>query len=358
MGSAYITKRGRSYVVRFRRGGRDTTPEHAGSFRTLREARIRRDLIGGEIAACRDPRALLDAFMRPSTILSQSLTFADWATKYLDSRVDLRASSLRAYGERAARLNERFGALDPMTITHDDVQQWVVETKMKPTSLRKYHSLLCAVLDYALPEGHPNPARSKKVSLPRGEAQEANPPSSDQFRALLTHLPVPRRWALPVILQEQVGTRGHELAELTWGDVDVVSSRFRVTAAVSKTRFGRWVSVPQWLMDEVEATVPFEERSVDRRVFPGLNPSTMRNVLWRACKAAGITNFSPHDLRHRRLSLWHLQGVPAREVAERSGHRRTSTSLDFYSHVNITSDEVSSAELLLFLRNAVAVSDR
>ena len=37
--------------------------------------------------------------------------------------------------------------------------------------------------------------------------------------------------------------------------------------------------------------------------------------------------------RHRRLSIWHQQGVPAREVAHRAGHSRTSESLDTYSHV-------------------------
>lgn len=38
------TKSGPRYVVRYRLGGR------AGSFRTLREARARRDLVAGEIA--------------------------------------------------------------------------------------------------------------------------------------------------------------------------------------------------------------------------------------------------------------------------------------------------------------------
>jgi hypothetical protein len=35
----------------------------------------------------------------------------------------------------------------------------------------------------------------------------------------------------------------------------------------------------------------------------------------------------------RRLSLWHAAGVPARELAERAGHKRPSESLDTYSHI-------------------------
>jgi integrase len=53
----------------------------------------------------------------------------------------------------------------------------------------------------------------------------------------------------------------------------------------------------------------------------------------RACLLAKIPNYTPHDLRHRRISLWHQSGVPARELAERAGHSKPSMSLDVYTHV-------------------------
>lgn len=37
--------------------------------------------------------------------------------------------------------------------------------------------------------------------------------------------------------------------------------------------------------------------------------------------------------------VWHFQGVPARELADRAGHSKPSMSLDIYSHV-IVPDEV------------------
>lgn len=48
---------------------------------------------------------------------------------------------------------------------------------------------------------------------------------------------------------------------------------------------------------------------------------------------AGIPNFSPHDLRHRRVTIWHHEGIPARVLAERAGHSKASMTLDTYSHV-------------------------
>jgi integrase len=59
----------------------------------------------------------------------------------------------------------------------------------------------------------------------------------------------------------------------------------------------------------------------------------------RACQAAGIPRYSPHDLRHRRASIWHREGVPMREIAARVGHARTSLTMDTYSHVLLSEDD-------------------
>jgi len=48
------TKGGTGYRVKYRAGGRESVPRYAGAFRTMREARIRRDWIAGELAALID----------------------------------------------------------------------------------------------------------------------------------------------------------------------------------------------------------------------------------------------------------------------------------------------------------------
>jgi len=62
----------------------------------------------------------------------------------------------------------------------------------------------------------------------------------------------------------------------------------------------------------------------------------------------GVAHFSPHDLRHRGITLWHQSGVPARELAERAGHARPSMSLDVHSHVmppdELVTERLSGAE--------------
>lgn len=94
-----------------------------------------------------------------------------------------------------------------------------------------------------------------------------------------------------------------------------------------------WREVPPWLMELLLATVPPDDRVPERKLFLGLKEGAMRDSMLRACRAAGIPGYSPHDLCHRRGSLWHASGMPARHLAERMGHSKALMSLDVYTHV-------------------------
>ena len=86
-------------------------------------------------------------------------------------------------------------------------------------------------------------------------------------------------------------------------------------------------------MDVPLATVPPDDRTPGRRLFPDLKEGSMRDAMSRACQNVGVPSDSPHDFRHRRGTLWHASGMPARELAERMAHTKASMSLDVYTHV-------------------------
>jgi integrase len=161
--------------------------------------------------------------------------------------------------------------------------------------------------------------------------EEPEPPTASEFLAILER--VPRRAALPLAVIEQTAMRTQDVLGLTWGDVDMTGARFRLPRQRTKTRRPRWIQVPEWLMELVALTCPAEDRTHERRVFLGLSEKTLYHAVDGACRTAEIAHYHPHDLRHRRISLWHGQGVPAKEIAERSGHARASMSLDRYAHV-------------------------
>jgi integrase len=122
-----------------------------------------------------------------------------------------------------------------------------------------------------------------------------------------------------------------ELCDLEWRDVDLAESRFRIRKGKTASA-RRWVAVPVPLEAIAEACPP-DDRTPERRVFSSFTPDTARRVVGRACKAAGIAHFHPHDLRHRYASVKIAEGVPVTQVAAQLGHAKNSLTLDVYGHV-------------------------
>jgi integrase len=334
MASASITvrttKTGRRFVVRYRLGGRAYPVEHGGSFPTMREARARRDLIAGEIAAGRNPRLLLDGIRQAPPLAK---TFRVWAEEYRESRVDVALETRRGIKVRTAKMLPLIGDLDPQQITPSTVTGLIASLDLKPSSLRRYVETLAAVLDYAGVD--PNPVRDSRVRLPREEHLEVEPPSAATVALIVTHSPP--RWQLALQTLAETGLRVGELHALECRDVDEASSRFRVRSG--KTRAARrWVAVPEPLMAEISRSIPPDDRTPERRVFPGATPSAVKNIMRRACQTAGLSLYSPHDLRHRYASVQIARGVPVTIVAAQLGHSRKSLTLDTYSHVLLDGD--------------------
>jgi integrase len=107
------------------------------------------------------------------------------------------------------------------------------------------------------------------------------------------------------------------------------------------------VDLPPELADALEATLPHRKfRDPEAQLFGDSNADVLRTAIAKACKAAGVPTFSPHDLRHRRISLLHLRGVPWARIGEFGGQRSLSVTADTYSHVLADEAEVDYARLL------------
>jgi integrase len=250
------------------------------------------------------------------------------------SRLDV-SESRRRFLDLAlrTRIVPAFGDREPAAIKPPEIQEWVAALAdgLAPRSVLKYWQVLAQVFEFA--EIEPNPARHKLVKLPYADVEEVKPPSTEHYLALVGRLAP--RLRLPTVFLEQTAARVAELRAWEWQDVDVQGSRIRSRGVKGRrgTRRVLWRYVPEWLMEVLLDQVPPDDRTPERRLFPGLNEGTMRDAIGRACRAVGILFYSPHDLRHRRASLWHASGMPARELADKVGHSKASMSLDVYTHV-------------------------
>jgi len=119
-------------------------------------------------------------------------------------------------------------------------------------------------------------------------------------------------------------------------------------SCVSKTRRPRWVDLPADLLQVVVERLPArEDRDPQASLFGAdVTGDRLRTASGRACRDAGVPTFSPHALRHRRISLLHRQGESWAAIGERmgtafeAGHRR-------HLHARlIDSREVDRARLL------------
>lgn len=209
-------------------------------------------------------------------------------------------------------------------------------------SIRKTRATLAMVLDFAGVQ--PNPARDRSVKLPPKDRTEIAPPTAAHVEAILGA--VAGQYRLPLLALEATGMRVGELEALTWGEVDEYEGRWRVSGAVAKTGQARWVPVPPVLLQAVVSALPREDRDLAASPFAGFTADRLLTAIGRACKATGTPVFSPHDLRHRRATRWHLGGVPASQAAAWLGHS-AQEHLRTYAHVMLDRTELTYSDALV-----------
>jgi integrase len=349
MPSTWIERRetsdGRNrYLVKYRLGGRESANRYAGSFATRREALARQRWVAGELAAMRVPR-VTDL----KTSAASAPTLAEEAERWRRSRLDVAEATAVGHRVQVKRVLPLLGSHRVDEITTADVAALVSamhEEGRRRETIRKSLTVLAQILDFAGVKD--NPARDRvQVRLPREERCEPAPPTADEIEAVLPLMPY--RYALAVLVLDATGMRVGELEEkgLRCGDLDEPNSRWRIRRAVEKSRRGRWVSLPPDLFATVVATLPpREDRNPARPVFPGVTQERLRTAIVRACKASGTPTWSPHDLRHRRISLWHRQGETWALIGARVGQRSLSVTADTYTHVLLDDRELDHVRAL------------
>jgi integrase len=344
MASVWITRRatasgGRRYRVEYRLGGRESSIRYAGSFKTQREALARKQWIAGELASGRVPDIV--ALRRPH---APTLTLAAAAERWRASRVDVAAGTLETYRVAINRLHRRLGDMPLAAIDAASIAELVAELHaagLRKHTIRKTVSVLAMVLDHA--GIRDNPARDRlTVKMPREERRHVEPPTAEHVEAVVRLLPT--RYRLPALVLDATGMRIGELETLTWGDVDEPRGRWRI--ATSKTGRPRWVSPPAVLLEWVLELCHRDDRHPARRIFEGVTSERLRTALARACTAAGAPAFSPHDLRHRRVTLLHLGGMPWARIGEIVGHDDLMTTARTYTHVVADERELDYEKLL------------
>ena len=249
------------------------------------------------------------------------------------ARVDVTEGTRVLHRVALDRVLPLLGDRTVTAVTVDDVNELVAAlaaSGRKRETIRKSVKYLAAVLEE---EGiDPNPARSKRIRLPHEQAVELDPPTSEHVEAIAWLLP--RAYKLALLWLDWSGARVASVENVHVNDYDEPRRRVRLRASTTKTRQALWVELPDVLAEALEASLPpRDDRDPTAPLFPGVGADRLRTAIARACRASGIPTFSPHDLRHRRISLLHRQGRTWAEIARFVGQRKLSITADTYTHV-------------------------
>jgi integrase len=271
MPSVWITTRttrtGKRHRVGYQLGGRGSRSRYGGSFKTKREALLRKQWIAGELAALRVPDFTL--LQEPAL----APTLAEAAARWQASRVDVAQTTAT---QHQTALNRALPVLGEHRID----------------TLPSKHRLALLWLDWS-------------------------------------------------------GARVGSVDSLVVGDYDEQRRRVRLRAATTKTRRALWVELHPALADALETSLgPREDRDETARLFASSGADALRTAIGKACKALGVPLWSPHDLRHRRISLLHLRGMPWARIGEFVGQRNLAVTANTYTHVLIDESEVDYGALL------------
>ena len=345
-GSVWIRTRptrdgGVRYRVEYRVGGREAPVRYGGSFKTMREATIRKKWIAGEFAAMRVPDLTILREPTPAP------TFAEAAARWQSSRVDVAEATATQHSTALNRALPLLGArrLDEIAAQNiaDLVAALHADGKARE-SIRKSVTATAMVLDHA--GVSPNPARDRVVvKLPRDDSEEPSPPSAEHVESVYRLIPSKHRLAL--LFLDWSGARVSAIDRTTIGDYDETRRRVRLRKQTTKTRRALWIDLPPVLAEGIEATLPpREDRDPEARLFAGSGADALRTSIAKACRAAAIPLWSPHDLRHRRVSLLHLGGMPWARIGEWVGQRNLSVTADTYTPVLVDERELDHAALL------------
>jgi len=217
----YETSGGKRYRVRYRKPDHSQTDKRG--FRTKREA----ELFLASVEVAKSTGHYID----PSR---SRVTIAQWMTQWVDSRADLRPSTLdRIQGVVRIHIIPTIGNLAISDLSRLQVQQCAAKLSatQSPGSVRKIVHVLSAGLQLAVDDGRLPANPASRLKLPKQIKTRKKFLSHEQVAALADAVeakPAGEGFGLLILVLAHTGLRWGELSGLRVRDLDFVRGRLDV----------------------------------------------------------------------------------------------------------------------------------
>ena len=296
-----------------------------------------------------------------------AVTFATVAEPWFDSKSGLKPKTRAGYRSLLdVVVLPRWGKTRLRDITHADIQSWVhrlatdpgvrqrkasgelVDGAVKGLSAARVvqaYQVVDQVLRFAVRARFLSQNPADDIALPRKSTREKVALTHDQVRRIAN---AAGELGTMVYILAYGGLRYGELAALRVRDVDLTRRRVKVSRSVTavagmgmverdtKTHQVRSVPLPAFVMAMVAQQI--NGRSPRELMFAHSDGSWIPRDWFalrfeRACAAVGLSDITPHTLRHTAGSLALASGASIVTVQKLLGHRNATTTLNVYSHM-------------------------
>ena len=217
---------------------------------------------------------------------------------------------------------------------------------LSPKTVRNINQVISSAMDMAVRHKLILSNPTDGCELPRVERKEMHTIQAEQLGTFLQEAKESGVYEL-YYLDLATGLRRGELLGLKWEDVDLTHGVIHVKQQVAringevkevplKTKNSyRNISISQ---DAVNMLREMEKHKTCEYVFPSPNggpisPDSVRHMLHRVLKRAGLPTVRFHDLRHTFATLALQNGVDIKTVSGMLGHFSAGFTLDTYAHV-------------------------
>ncbi|MFB5193176.1 site-specific integrase, partial [Alicyclobacillus fastidiosus] len=250
------------------------------------------------------------------------------------------------------------------------------ENPLSNRSILHAHLIIHEALDRAVKWGLVARNVSDAVDPPRVEPKRGQVWTAEQalhFLNVTKREPLEQRYWIGFLLAIMTGMRKGEILALKWEDIDWETGFARINRTLTfvsgeplfqepKTDRGRRsIALSPETMDALKHHKTRQARErlqygpayrdhdlvIAREDGRPMFPRTFDGAWYRSIERAQVPKIRFHDLRHTHASLLLQQGVHPKVVSERLGHSTINITLDIYSHVLPSLQNVNSGLKLL-----------
>jgi integrase len=279
--------------------------------------------------------------------------FADWAQEWLQTKINLRASSwTRDESYLRNHVMPEFGTVTLARIDKLQVQSWIrdlVAKGLHPSTIRECYRILRSILNEAADARLIVESPCRGVNLPRVPQVEQRFLTASQVEQLAAA--TDPQFRVLIYSAVYLGCRWGELVGLKRENVSLLKREFRIVGTLEEVAGGiryvedtktsasrRTIVIPGFLVDLLAAHLKEQPRSefvFSTKDGRPIRRSNFRQRVWRpAVNKAGLDiQLRFHDLRHTCAALLIEQGAHPKEIQARLGHSSITTTLDRYGHL-------------------------